>query len=156
MYQMDAIDMKIIELLQKNARMSLKEIASEVFLTSPAVSARINKLEQNGIIRGYHAQICPEALSYQIKALISLKIDPIQKKELYDYVENMGNVIQCDYVTGDFEIFMEVFFHTTTELEQFIDNLQKFGDARAQIVFSTVVEHRGLPVEMSHKTNGNG
>ena len=50
MYELDAVDCKIIYLLQKNARMSLKELASEVFLTSPAVSARISKLEQKGII----------------------------------------------------------------------------------------------------------
>ena len=50
MYELDAVDCKIIYLLQKNARMSLKELASEVFLTSPAVSARINKLEQKGSV----------------------------------------------------------------------------------------------------------
>ena len=70
MYELDAVDCKIIYLLQKNARMSLKELASEVFLTSPAVSARISKLEQKGIIQGYHAQICPEAFMLQIKAFI--------------------------------------------------------------------------------------
>ena len=148
MYELDAVDCKIIYLLQKNARMSLKELASEVFLTSPAVSARISKLEQKGIIQGYHAQICPEAFMLQIKAFINVKMDPSQKNELYEYVKGIDNVIQCDCVTGDYEIFMEVLFHNTVELDQFIDDLQKFGETKTQIVFSTAVEHRGLPIEL--------
>ena len=53
MFTLDRVDMKILELLQENARMSLKDISSQVFLTSPAVSARIEKLERVGVIEGY-------------------------------------------------------------------------------------------------------
>ncbi len=148
MYELDAVDSKILYFLQKDARMSLKQLAREVFLTSPAVSARIDKLERKGIIRGYHAQICPEAFMLQIKAFINVKMDPSQKSGLYEYVQGIDNVIQCDCVTGDYEIFMEVLFCSTVELDQFIDNLQKFGETKTQIVFSTAVEHRGVPIEL--------
>ncbi len=57
MFSLDNVDLKIIELLESNARISLKDIASRVFLTSPAVSARISKMERAGIIEGYHAHI---------------------------------------------------------------------------------------------------
>ena len=57
---MDQIDAKLIMLLQQNARVSLKELAKEVFLTTPAVSARIEKLEKEGIITGYSAKINPK------------------------------------------------------------------------------------------------
>ena len=63
MFTLDRVDMKILELLQENARMSLKDISSQVFLTSPAVSARIEKLERVGVIEGYHAKINREAFS---------------------------------------------------------------------------------------------
>ena len=62
MMRMDCVDEKILKLLQKNARMTLKDISAQVYLTSPAVSARIDKLEQAGIIEGYHAQINQKAL----------------------------------------------------------------------------------------------
>ena len=52
---MDDIDRKILKILQENARTSLKTIAEKTFLSSPAVSARIEKLEKDGIISGYHA-----------------------------------------------------------------------------------------------------
>ena len=143
---LDRVDLKILELLQKNARMSLKDIAAQVYLTSPAVSARIDKLERTGVIEGYHAQINREAFQLQIKAFVNLKIDPVMKKDLYEYVRSVRNVIQCDCVTGDYVIFLEVLFHDTQELDGFIDDLQKYGETKTQIVFSSAVEHRGLPV----------
>ena len=60
---LDSIDKKIIDILQKNARTPIKEIAKEVFLSSPAVSARIEKLEKSGIIVGYQAQINPFSIA---------------------------------------------------------------------------------------------
>lgn len=147
MYELDKVDRKIIELLQNNARMSLKDIAGEVFLTSPAVSARIDKLEKAGVIEGYHAHINREALQYQIKAFINLKMDPAQKGGLYEHVRSVRNVVQCDCVTGDYVIFLEVVFRNTEELDHFIDGLQKFGETKTQIVFSTAVNQRGLPVD---------
>ena len=61
---MDDIDRKILKLLQDNARISLKTMAENTFLSSPAVSARIEKLEKDGVIAGYHAQVDPIRLGY--------------------------------------------------------------------------------------------
>ena len=144
---LDMVDLKILELLQKNARMTLKEIAANVYLTSPAVSARIDKLERAGVIEGYHARINPDAFKLQTKAFVNLKMDPSKKRDrFYEYVRSVRNVIQCDCVTGDYVIFLEVIFHDTQELDRFVDHLQEFGETRTQIVFSSAVEHRGLPV----------
>ena len=63
---MDDIDRKILKILQDNARTSLKIIAEKTFLSSPAVSARIEKLEKDGIISGYHAMVDPMKLGYCI------------------------------------------------------------------------------------------
>ena len=60
---------------------------------------------------------------------------------------SVKNVIQCDCVTGDYVIFLEVLFHNTEELDHFIDGLQKYGETKTQIVFSTAVDQRGLPIE---------
>ena len=59
---MDKIDAKILEMLQKDARIPLKQIASEVYLSSPAVSARIERLEKEGILQGYQAIVNPVKL----------------------------------------------------------------------------------------------
>ena len=143
---LDMIDEKIIEMLQKNARTSIKDIAAHVFLSSPAVTARIERLERNGMVTGYHAQVNSGALGYKIKAFINLDLEPIQKKEFYPFIEEIPNVIECNCVTGEYAMLLEVQFTNTNELDSFINELQRFGKTRTQIVFSTPVEHRGVPI----------
>ena len=142
---MDNIDRKILNILQENARTPLKVIAEQVFLSSPAVSARIERLENAGFITGYQAQISCAAMGYQIKAFIALEVEPSQTPEFYPYIESCPNVMECNCVTGDYSMLIKVCFHTTQELDQFIDQLGRFGRTRTQIVFSTPVEHRGIP-----------
>ncbi len=140
----DEIDRKIIEILQENARTSLKVIADKVFLSSTAVSTRIERLEKEGIITGYQAQINPQALGYYIKAFINLEVEPVQKKEFYPYIQSCKNVVECNCVTGDYSMLIEVIFKTTMELDCFIGELQQFGKTKTLIVFSTSVEHRSI------------
>ena len=80
---MDDIDRKILKLLQENARISLKAIAESTFLSSPAVSARIDKLEREGFISGYHAVVDPMKLGYHIIAFINLNVLPEDKPKFY-------------------------------------------------------------------------
>ena len=143
---MDHIDRKIIDLLQNNARAPLKEIADHVFLSSPAVSARMARLESSGTITGYQAQVDAPKLGYMVKAFINLDMDPQRKPEFYPYIQSCPHVVECNCVTGDYSMLIEVLFGTTQELDQFINHLQQFGRTRTQIVFSTPVEHRGVPV----------
>lgn len=143
---MDHIDRRIIDLLQTKARAPLKEIADQVFLSSPAVSARIDRLEKAGILTGYHAQVNAQELGYLVKAFINLDMDPQRKPEFYPYIQNCSHVVECNCVTGDYSMLIEVLFATTQELDTFINQLQHFGRTHTQIVFSTPVEHRGVPI----------
>ena len=147
---MDHNDRRILNILQKNARTPLKEIAEQVFLSSPAVSARIARLENSGVLTGYQAQVDAPRLGYMVKAFIHLDMDPSRKPEFYPYIESCPNVVECCCVTGDYSMLIEVLFGTTQELDQFINHLQHFGRTRTQIVFSTPVEHRGVPLDETH------
>ena len=135
--ELDTADRKIVELLQEDARLPLKSIADKVSLTSPTVSARIDRLEKDGVITGYRASVNPEVFDYRIKAFINLEVEPVRKKEFYPYITDCPNVIECNCVTGDYSMLMEVVFH---------GQLQHFGRTKTQIVFSTSVEHRGIPL----------
>lgn len=143
---MDSIDKKIVELLQENARIPLKSIAEQVFLSSPAVSARIEHLEKENIIRKYEAKVSSNAIGLNITAFINLDIQPSQKEEFYPFIEGCPNVIECNCVTGDFSMLIKVAFKDTVELDKFIDRLQRFGRTCTQIVFSTPVENRGINI----------
>ena len=145
-HELDHIDEQIIKLLHENARIPLKTIASQVFLSSPAVSARIERLEQAGIITGYTAKVNPAELGYHIKAFINLEVNPGQKKDFYPYIKSCNNVIECNCVTGNYSMLLKVVFPSTMELDTFIGQLQKFGRTSTQIVFSTPVAPRGIDV----------
>jgi len=141
---MDKIDLKLIDLLQKNARCSLKNLAKEVFLSTPAVSSRIFKLEESGVITGYSAHVDPLKLGYNIKAFINLEMSPKLKPKFYPFVAACPNVIECNCVTGNYSMLITVAYHTPVELDIFIGELQEFGNTQTQIVFSTAVENRGI------------
>lgn len=140
----NSIDLQILNILQKNGRISLKELAEQVYLSSPAVSSRIEQLEKNHIIQGYQAVINPIKMGYHIKAFVNLEVEPIQKKEFYPYIQTCVNVIECNCVTGDYSMLLEVLFPSTYELDAFIGELQRFGRTKTLIAFSTCVEHRGI------------
>ena len=73
---MDEIDLKLLRLLQKNARTPIKALAGEVRLSSPAVSARIERLEKQGVIRAYTLDLDPLQLGHHILAYIHLDMQP--------------------------------------------------------------------------------
>ena len=143
---MDKIDIKILKLLSENARSSLKQIAKEVFLSSPAASARIERLERDGYITGYTANVDRQKLGFPITAFINLEMQPVLKSEFYPFIEQCPNVLECSCVTGQYSILIKVAFRSTQELDAFIGNLQRFGNTQTQIVFSTAVESRGLDI----------
>ena len=145
---MDKIDRKIINSLQKNARASLKDLSKECFISSPAIAARINKLEKSGIINGYHSSIDIEKIGFHVRAFIQVQLEPRQKAEFYPYVQSIPNVVECNCVTGDYSEIMEVIFPSTTDLDNFINTIQqRFGKTSTQIVFSTSVQHRGITLD---------
>ncbi len=144
---MDKIDTKILKILQQNARTPIKQIANEVFLSSPAVSSRIERLEKEGYILGYSANINRQKLGYLITAFISLELPPVQKSTFYPFITSCPNVLECNCVTGQFSMLIKVAFPSTQELDTFIGMLQKFGITQTQIVFSTAVETRDVVIE---------
>jgi Lrp/AsnC family leucine-responsive transcriptional regulator len=155
---MDEIDKKILQTLQKNARISLKNVAQKTYLSSPAVSTRIDKLEREKVITGYHAAVNPVKLGYPIMALISLDVAPGDKIKFYDSMEAIPNVLECNCVTGEYSMLMKVAFQSTLDLDIFVDQIQCYGKARTQIIFSTPVGPRGIDIgkEMQRLKNASG
>lgn len=150
---MDKIDKKLITLLQQDARMPLKALAENVFLSSPAVSARIERLEKEQIIEGYEVKVNQLKLGYHITAFINLEVAPVQKPDFYPFIKSCHNVVECNCVTGNYSMLLKVVFPSTMELDTFIGQLQKFGRTSTQIVFSTPVEPRGIDVNVELPVN---
>lgn len=145
---MDSIDLKLIGLLQKNARVPLKQLAEQVFLSSPATAARIERLEREGILTGYSAIVDHKKLGFPIVAFINLEVQPVQKPEFYPFIAGLPNVLECNCVTGHYSMILKVAFESTEALDAFINKLQTFGNTETQIVFSTPLPTRGIQVSL--------
>lgn len=144
---MDNIDLKLISLLQENARTPLKQLASSVFLSSPATASRIEKLEKEEIISGYTVKLNLKKLDFPIIAFINLDLTPEQKPIFYPYINEHPNILECNCVTGRYSHILKVAFKTTEDLDSFINELQKFGKTETQIAFSTPKEPSGIGIE---------
>ncbi len=141
---MDDIDRKIVSLLEKNSRISLNQLSQHVFLTPPAVAARIEKLETRGILKGYHAIVDMEKLGFPIVAFVELTMPPEEKTAFTSFITDCPNVTECHHVAGAYSMLIKVCFATPSKLDAFVGSLQHFGKTQTQIVFSTVVESRGI------------
>ncbi|MBR1817052.1 MAG: Lrp/AsnC family transcriptional regulator [Lachnospiraceae bacterium] len=141
-YKLDEVDEKILEILQDNARTSLKDIAEQVFLSPTAVGTRIDRMLDEGVLEGFTTRLNPEAMGHYVKAFINLQVEPSDREEFYEYIDGILNVVECNCVTGDYSMLIEVRFPTTAELDHFIVELQRFGKTKTQISFSTCVKHR--------------
>ena len=144
MEKLDSIDLKLINMLLENARTPLKVMAEKVYLSSPAVSARISRLEEHGIITGFTAEVDLLKLGFNIAAFINLEVDPIQKPDFYPFIKNSTNVLECHNVTGSYSMVIKAAFPNTLELDAFVGHLQRFGKTSTQVIFSSPVPPRGI------------
>ena len=138
---LDALNWKILRCLQRNARQSNAEIGRNVGISSPAVSERIKKMEDAGIINGYHTEVSPFELGYQLTAIITLRAFMGKLKPFLQKVKTYDEVLNCYRITGNENIVMEVVLKNQKHLETFIDQLIVYGETKTQIVLSQVVEN---------------
>ena len=151
---LDKIDSKLIAALQLNARISLKQLAQKVFMSAPAVCARLERLENLKVITGYTTTVDLVKLGYHILAFINLEVDPCEKVIFYPFIQECPNVIECNCITGSYSMLIKVAFPSTVELDAFVGKLQKFGHTQTQIVFSTPVSPRGIDaVDIDSRTD---
>lgn len=144
---LDKTDIEILKILSENARTSIKSISEKTFVSPPTVAARIEAMEREGIIQGYHARISPLVLGSPIRTIISLQSSPNVKEELYRFIKQSPAVIECDHVTGEYSVIIKAIFQGTPELEKFVTQLQKFGRTKTQIIFSSVVDKPGFSLD---------
>lgn len=137
---MDELDRRILQILKENARTPVKEIARRVSLTSPAVSGRIHRLEQAGVIDGYTVVLRRPASAGQVQALISVLAGAAQREELPALVENEPQVLQCWRVTGGCNFILHVRCESIDALEHLLTRIQKLGSTNTQIILATPLD----------------
>ncbi|MFD0991261.1 Lrp/AsnC family transcriptional regulator [Mariniflexile jejuense] len=139
---LDALNWKILKCLQENARQSNAEIGRNVGISSPAVSERIKRMEDAGIILGYKTVVSPLDMGYQLKAIITLHAFIGKLKPFLEKVKTYDEVLNCYRITGNENIVMEVLLKNQKHLETFIDQLIIYGETKTQIVLSHVTRFK--------------
>ncbi|OUR92203.1 ArsR family transcriptional regulator [Flavobacteriales bacterium 34_180_T64] len=140
----DSLNWKILKCLQANARQSNAAIGRQVGISSPAVSERIKKMEDSGIIQGYHTSVSTFEAGYQLKAIITLRAFMGMLKPFLEKVKTYDEVINCYRITGNENIVMEVVLKNQKHMELFIDQLIIYGETKTQIVLSQVVKYNDV------------
>jgi len=142
--KVDGLNWRILNCLQINARQSNTEIARQVGITSPAVAERIRKMEDAGIIEGYHAKVSYFEAGYQLKAIITVRAFMGRLKPFLEKIKSFSEVLNCYRITGNENIVLEVVLNNQQHLEQFIDKLITYGETKTQIVLSNVIENNPI------------
>ena len=147
----DEIDAKILELLQRNGRMKRSDVADEVDLSISAVSERMRKLEERGVIEGYAAIVDAKRLRLDITAFIRVSVDGSEHySDFVDRVTDMEHVLELHSITGEGSHVMKVRTADTTALERFLSEIQALpgvSKTTTSIVLSTFKESRAVPAE---------
>jgi Lrp/AsnC family transcriptional regulator, leucine-responsive regulatory protein len=141
----DQRDEAILAALQRNGRATFAQIGKEVGLSPSSVHQRVRRLEQSGAIRGYRAEIHPEALGLFVTAMVSvMPLDPKQPDDLPDRVLEFTEVEDCHSVAGDENYILKVRTRTTADLEDLLRRVRDRAEVqtRTTVVLSTPFEHR--------------
>ena len=123
---MDHIDTKILRCLTQDARMNASQISAQVNLSVSAVIERMKKLESSGLIRGYTAVIDERLAGYDVQALISIRLEhPKYNQEFNRQMCGHDRVMECFYITGDFDYIARVSTGSTEELTEVLNDIKK-------------------------------
>jgi Lrp/AsnC family leucine-responsive transcriptional regulator len=141
---LDATNRRLLAELQADARLSLAELGRRVGLSSPSVAERLSRLERDGVIRGYHADVDPRALGYGLSAVIRVRPAPRQLRDVADAARHTPEVVECHRITGEDCFVLRAHVRDVEHLEEVIDRFAPFGQTTTSIVQSSPVPGRGV------------
>src|SRR3984893_1216644 len=149
-FEPDTIDLQIIAILQEHGRIPLVKLGEQVGLSAPSVIERVKKLEDCGVITGYHASVDARKLGKDVTAFIGVSIGHPRTINLFEEsVAQMPDVLQCHHVTGDYTVLLKVKTHNTASREELIRLIRSInGVTRTEtsVVLSTHTERAQIAV----------
>jgi Lrp/AsnC family transcriptional regulator, leucine-responsive regulatory protein len=137
---LDRLDWKILDALQENARYSNTEIGKRIGLSQPAVTARIQRLEESGIIIGYAARIAAKLVGAEVSAFIRLNVPHSALRACLAEFEAMPEIVEVHRITGVDCFIVKVVVFKMSELEAAIDQIAKFGPVTTSVVLASYPE----------------
>jgi len=143
---MDRTDYQILNILQKDSRATLKSIGDQVGLTAPAVSERARRMEEQGIIRGYHIDVDRERLNCNMTGFIYVALEPEKYNEFCKFCQNEPAIISHYHIIGVFNALLRFAVQGTQELDALLSVIKRYGDSQTSIALKTYFDSKDIPI----------
>jgi len=144
---LDAIDCRLLRELQEDARQTMVQLGRRINLSPPAVAERIRRLERDGVITGYRADVDAKALGFPIAAVVRVSPGTRQLRRIPEIARETLEVVECYRITGEDCFFLKLHLRSIDDLEEILDRFTPFGRTTTSIIHSHPVERRSLPLE---------
>lgn len=142
---MDNTDLKILKLLQENARITMKELGERVGLSSPAVTERVKRLEEDAVITGYHAEVDYEKFGKMMTAVILILVNERDIEAFMDYCQKKEEILQVDRILyAGANMFVHVRTENSQTLEKILIEIHRFGPTTTAIHLSTYFKSKEI------------
>jgi Lrp/AsnC family leucine-responsive transcriptional regulator len=142
--RLDDVNLRLLEELQEDARLTNAELGRRVGLSAPAVAERLGRLEDGGVIRGYHAAVDPRALGYALSAILRIRPAPRELPKVAELARATPEVVECHRITGDDCFFMKLHVRDVEHLEEVIDAFAFFGQTTTSVLQTSPVPRRAI------------
>ena len=142
----DGTDGRLLEELQENARLTNAELGRRVNLSPPAVADRLRRLERDGVVTGYRAEVDPKALGLVLGAIMRIRPSPRQLPKVAELARETPEVVECHRITGEDCFFLKLHVRDVEHLEEVVDRFILYGQTTTSIIQSSPVPRRGPAV----------
>lgn len=142
----DETDVRILDALIDNARLSLAELARLVGLSPPSVSERVKRLEEAGVIDGYTVSINPKALGYPLAFWLRIRPIPGQLERVAKLLQSIPEVVECDRITGEDCFLARAYVSSVEDMESLIDEIIPYAMTNTSMIQSSPVPRRLPPI----------
>lgn len=149
---LDPTDIRILEALVENARVSTAELARSVGLSSPSVAERIRRLEEAGVITGYSATVSVAAIGRPISAWLRIRPVPGALEKVAEILRSIPEIVECDRITGEDCFLARASLKSIAEMEAMIDRIIPYAMTNTSIIQSSPVARRLPPLDTPAET----
>lgn len=141
---LDVRDWIIISMLESDARVSFAEIGRRANLSPPAAAERLRRLEDAGVITGYHAKVNTERLGLGMLVYIEMQVKRGAYSDFEKAVTKLSWILECHHITGRASFLLKAAVPDVAGLELLVGHLSQFGDTNTSVILSTLVARREL------------
>lgn len=142
----DRIDIKLIEALTSDARMSMRDLASLIGMSAPAATERVRRLTDAGVIDGFTLDVNPKALGYALEAIVRIKPLPGQLHIIEKILQELPECTQCDKVTGDDCFIARISLRSIEIMDDILSPLKDRAETNTSIVHASPIKRRVPPI----------